>query len=397
MPASSTAMCRTARRRTISASAWRVTFGLIPRSMSLAPSSTMTASVPSGTDQSRRASPLEAVSPETPALATSTARPLALSARSSLTEKVSSARRPRPAVSESPKTTIRTGRSFAAATDTRIATASPSIIATSANVWTHPRQVPYDRGSADLPTNEGIKEQRNMHDTSASGRLDPAIALSGVNLSLGRGAARVHILKDIDLHIGRGEAIGLVGPSGSGKSTLLMVMAGLERPDNGDVTVAGESLGRMDEDALARFRGRNVGIVFQSFHLIPTMTAIENVAVPLELAGDADAFARAAGELAAVGLAERVGHYPAELSGGEQQRVALARALAPDPAILVADEPTGNLDEATGRQIIDLMFAGQQERGTTLVLVTHDAALAQRCGRVVRLRSGRIEGPARAR
>ena len=189
----------------------------------------------------------------------------------------------------------------------------------------------------------------------------------------------------------------MVGPSGSGKSTLLMVMAGLERPDSGAVVVADQALGGLDEDALARFRGRNVGIVFQSFHLIPTMTALENVAVPLELAGHEDAFARAAGELEAVGLADRVDHYPAELSGGEQQRVALARALAPNPAILVADEPTGNLDEATGRQIIDLMFAGQQERGTTLVLVTHDAALAQRCGRVVRLRSGRIEEPARAR
>src|SRR5437660_3694768 len=154
----------------------------------------------------------------------------------------------------------------------------------------------------------------------------PAIALAGVNLSLGQGAARVHILKDIDLHIGSGEAIGLVGPSGSGKSTLLMVMAGLERADSGTVAVAGENLGSLDEDALARFRGRHVGIIFQSFHLIPTMTALENVAVPLELAGATDAFARAAAELASVGLGERGNHYPAELSGGEQQRVALDRA-----------------------------------------------------------------------
>jgi putative ABC transport system ATP-binding protein len=174
-------------------------------------------------------------------------------------------------------------------------------------------------------------------------------------------------------------------------------MAGLERPDSGTVILAGQDLGRLDEDALARFRGRNVGIVFQSFHLIPTMTALENVAVPIELAGRDDAFARAARELDAVGLSDRVDHYPAELSGGEQQRVALARALAPNPAILVADEPTGNLDEATGRQVMDLMFASQRERGTTLVLVTHDAALAQRCGRVVRLRSGRVEEPARTR
>jgi putative ABC transport system ATP-binding protein len=229
-----------------------------------------------------------------------------------------------------------------------------------------------------------------MNDTSIA--ASPAIALAGVNLSLGRGAASVHILKDINLHIGSGEAVGLVGPSGSGKSTLLMVMAGLERPDSGKVAVAGHDLGALDEDGLARFRCRNVGIVFQSFHLIPTMTALENVAVPLELAGVADAHARARRELAAVGLAERLGHYPAELSGGEQQRVALARAHAPNPAILMADEPTGNLDETTGQHIIDLLFASHKERGTTLVLVTHDAALAQRCDRIVRLRSGRIDG-----
>ncbi|MEA2985478.1 MAG: putative transport system ATP-binding protein [Alphaproteobacteria bacterium] len=221
--------------------------------------------------------------------------------------------------------------------------------------------------------------------------LPAAIALAGVNLSLGRGAARVHILKDIGLHIRRGEAIGLVGPSGSGKSTLLMVMAGLERPDTGSVEVAGIDLGKLDEDGLARFRGRHVGIVFQSFHLIPTMTAIENVAVPLELAGAGEAYERAERELAMVGLAERLSHYPAQLSGGEQQRVALARALAPNPAILVADEPTGNLDESTGKQIIELLFAGHEERGTTLILVTHDPALAARCDRVLRLRSGRID------
>ena len=216
-----------------------------------------------------------------------------------------------------------------------------------------------------------------------------------MNLSLGHGAARVHILKDIDLHIGSGETIGLVGPSGSGKSTLLMVMAGLERADRGSVTIAGEDLSALDEDALARFRGRHIGIVFQSFHLIPTMTAMENVAVPLELSGIADAHARARDELAAVGLSERLNHYPAELSGGEQQRVALARALVPNPKILVADEPTGNLDEDTGKQVIDLLFAGHEKRGTTLVLVTHDSALAARCARVVRLRSGRIDGMSR--
>ena len=260
-----------------------------------------------------------------------------------------------------------------------------------ANVWTRAAQVPYDRGNAGPLATEGRKEQRNMQDTSGSGRAEPAVVLSGVNLSLGRGAARVHILKDLDLHIDRSEAIGLLGPSGSGKSTLLMVMAGLERVDTGSVVVAGEALDALSEDALARFRGRNIGIVFQSFHLIPTMTALENVAVPLELAGLDDAHERAARELAAVGLSGRQQHYPAELSGGEQQRVALARALAPNPAILIADEPTGNLDEATGAEIIDLLFAGHQLRGATLVLVTHDPALAVRCDRIVRLRSGRIE------
>ena len=226
-----------------------------------------------------------------------------------------------------------------------------------------------------------------MHDPTATS----AISLQNVNLSLGRGAARVHILKGIDLHIGRGEAIGMVGPSGSGKSTLLMVMAGLERADSGTIMVAGQDLSRLDEDALARFRGANVGIVFQSFHLIPTMTAIENVAVPLELAGVADAYARAETELAGVGLKDRLHHYPAQLSGGEQQRVALARALAPNPSFLVADEPTGYLDETTGKQVIELLFAGHRTRGTTLVLVTHDPGLAARCDRVVRLRSGRLD------
>ncbi|HZC56893.1 MAG TPA: ABC transporter ATP-binding protein [Xanthobacteraceae bacterium] len=233
-----------------------------------------------------------------------------------------------------------------------------------------------------------------MNDISGLPLAGDAIVLSGIDLSLGRGAARVHILRDINLHIGRGEAVGLLGPSGSGKSTLLMVMTGLERPDAGSVRVGGEELQRLSEDALARFRGKTIGIVFQAFHLIPTMTALENVAVPLELAGIADALLRAEAELEAVGLAERIHHYPAELSGGEQQRVALARALAPNPAILVADEPTGNLDETTGRDIVELLFRGHSERGTTLVLVTHDNALAARCDRVIRLRSGRIESRA---
>ena len=211
-----------------------------------------------------------------------------------------------------------------------------------------------------------------------------------VHLSLGRGASRVHILRGVSLNIGAGEAVGLVGPSGSGKSTLLMTMAGLEKPDSGSIIVDGAQIERLGEDALARFRGAKIGIVFQSFHLIATMTALENVAIPLELAGRPDAFARAAWELEAVGLGQRLNHYPAQLSGGEQQRVALARALAPNPAILVADEPTGNLDEESGRSIIELMFALKRERGATLVLVTHDNSLAARCDRTIRLRSGQI-------
>ena len=217
----------------------------------------------------------------------------------------------------------------------------------------------------------------------------PVIELIGIDLTLGAGAARVHVLKNLSLKIARGETIGLIGPSGSGKSTLLMTLAGLERPDAGSACVDGRDLTKLDEDLLARFRGENIGIVFQSFQLIPTMTALENVAAPLELAGRRDAFSRAAEELAAVGLGERLSHYPRQLSGGEQQRVALARALAPDPLILAADEPTGNLDSDTGAGIIDLIFEQKNRRGSTLVLVTHDASLAARCDRVVRLRSGR--------
>ena len=216
--------------------------------------------------------------------------------------------------------------------------------------------------------------------------------MRGVDLSLGRGAARVHILCDVALTIGKGEAVGIVGASGSGKSTLLMIMAGLERPDRGEVEIDGVKLGDLNEDALARFRGQRIGIVFQSFHLIPTMTALENVAAPLELAGAGDANQRARAELELVGLGDRLSHYPVQLSGGEQQRVALARALVPRPSLLIADEPTGNLDEATGRAIIDMMFDLPARRGATLALVTHDAALASRCDRVIRLRSGRIEG-----
>lgn len=219
----------------------------------------------------------------------------------------------------------------------------------------------------------------------------PVIALKEVHLTLGEGAGRVHILKGIDLQIEAGTSVGLVGPSGSGKSTLLMVMAGLERADTGSVTIAGSELGPLSEDQLAQFRGRNVGIIFQSFHLVPNMTALENVAVPLELGGDREAFDKARAELEAVGLGHRLHHYPAQLSGGEQQRVAVARALVVEPKILIADEPTGNLDDETGTQIVELMFEARKTRKTTLVLVTHDPALAERCDRVIRVRSGEVD------
>src|SRR6202165_1073660 len=396
MPASSTAMWRSPSRRRIASSAARVSLGSMPRSASLAPSSRITASVPSGTDQSSREAPSDAVSPDTPALTISTAMPFCRTACASLAGNVCSGARPRPAVSESPRATILSGRSEAPSGTTAI-DAAPRIAAAQAivksdapaNVWTAPGRFPYVRDRTGR--GRSTRARKGHMDDTSTGAM-PVIALAGVNLSLGRGAARVHILKDLDLDIATGEAVGLVGPSGSGKSTLLMVMAGLERPDTGRVAVNGHDLGRLGEDALARFRGRHVGIVFQSFHLIPTMTALENVAVPLELAGNPDASQRAAQELASVGLGDRLHHYPTQLSGGEQQRVALARALAPDPAILVADEPTGNLDEATGKQIIDLLFTKHAERGMTLVLVTHDTSLAQRCDRVIRLRSGRIDG-----
>jgi putative ABC transport system ATP-binding protein len=216
------------------------------------------------------------------------------------------------------------------------------------------------------------------------------ITLKKADLTLGSAAARVHVLKGIDLAIGAGESVGIVGPSGSGKSTLLMVLAGLERLDSGEIVIADTALHALSEDALADFRGKNIGIVFQSFHLITNMTALENVAVPLELANIRNAFEIARQELTAVGLGERLNHYPGQLSGGEQQRVAIARALAPSPTVLIADEPTGNLDTETGRQIADLLFAKQAERGMTMLLVTHDTALAARCSRQVRVRSGQI-------
>ncbi|MGU3574248.1 ABC transporter ATP-binding protein [Brucellaceae bacterium C25G] len=221
--------------------------------------------------------------------------------------------------------------------------------------------------------------------------VEQAIVLDNIELTLGHGVSSVHVLKGISLSLQQGQSFGIVGPSGSGKSTLLMVLAGLEKVDSGSVTIAGERLDLMNEDQAASFRGMNIGIVFQSFHLIPNMTALENVAVPLELAGRKDAFLIAENELRAVGLGERLNHYPSQLSGGEQQRVAIARALAPSPKILIADEPTGNLDTVTGQQIADLLFAKQRETGLTMVLVTHDPSLAARCDLEIPVRSGRIE------
>jgi putative ABC transport system ATP-binding protein len=216
------------------------------------------------------------------------------------------------------------------------------------------------------------------------------IDLKNADLTLGQAAASVHVLKGMHLSIDAGESVGIVGPSGSGKSTLLMVLAGLERLDSGEIVIDGTPLHGLSEDRVAEFRGRNIGIVFQSFHLIPNMTALENVAVPLELANVRDAFEIARQELVSVGLGERLSHYPGQLSGGEQQRVAIARALAPSPKLLIADEPTGNLDAETGKQVADLIFSKQAERDMTLVLVTHDTSLAARCSRQVRVRSGEI-------
>ena len=223
---------------------------------------------------------------------------------------------------------------------------------------------------------------------------EPVLRLEDVGLTLRGNAGPVEILRAISLTVTPGETLGLVGPSGSGKSSLLMLMGGLERASAGRVTALGQDLGAMDEDGLARFRRGRMGVVFQNFHLIPTMTALENVALPMEISGAADAFARAAAELEAVGLSHRADHYPAQLSGGEQQRVALARAAAPRPAILLADEPTGNLDSANGAAIMDLLFSLRDRHGATLVMVTHAPELAARCDRIVRLADGRIEGAA---
>jgi putative ABC transport system ATP-binding protein len=215
------------------------------------------------------------------------------------------------------------------------------------------------------------------------------IRAADVRLTLG-GAAPVEILKGIDLEVADGESLALLGASGSGKSSLMAVLSGLERATSGRVEVAGADFGALDEDGLAIARRGRIGIVLQAFHLLPTMTARENVAVPMELSGEADAFARAEAELAAVGLAHRLDHYPAQLSGGEQQRVAIARALGPRPRIVFADEPTGNLDGATGERVMDLLFERRAATGATLVVITHDPSLARRCDRVIELADGRI-------
>jgi putative ABC transport system ATP-binding protein len=235
-----------------------------------------------------------------------------------------------------------------------------------------------------------------MTSSASPTRANPAIIqLEGVELSLPSTAGMVHILRGIDLSVAEGESVGIVGPSGSGKSTMVMIMAGLERASKGRVTVDGADYAAMNEDALALFRRGSIGIVFQSFHLVPAMTALENVAIPLELAGRSDAFERARAELETVGLGHRLSHYPSQMSGGEQQRVALARAFAAEPKLILADEPTGNLDGANGRAVVDLLFGAQKRLGTTLVLITHDAALAEHCHRVLRMEDGRIASEAR--
>ncbi len=218
----------------------------------------------------------------------------------------------------------------------------------------------------------------------------PMIQLDNIRLTLASAAGSVNVLRGISLTIPAGETVSLVGPSGSGKSTLMMIIGGLERPSIGSIRVAGADFARLDEDGLARFRRDHLGIVFQSFHLVPTMNALENVAIPLELAGRRDAFAAAEAGLVAVGLSHRLLHYPGQLSGGEQQRVAIARAFAAAPELLLADEPTGNLDRATGHLIIDLLFRLAADQGTTLLLITHDSELAQRCGRVIEMADGLI-------
>lgn len=220
--------------------------------------------------------------------------------------------------------------------------------------------------------------------------LEPALKLQDVHLELSSDAGLVHILRGIDLEIGRGETVGVIGPSGSGKTSLLMIAAGLENTTSGTVASCGTVFNDLNEDQLAEFRRDHIGIVFQNFHLVPSMTALENVALPMEFAGQSDAFARARAELEAVGLGHRIEHYPSQLSGGEQQRVALARAFVTEPALLLADEPTGSLDQTTGEQVMDMLFDLQDRYGTTLILVTHAPELANKCSRIISLADGQV-------
>jgi putative ABC transport system ATP-binding protein len=251
---------------------------------------------------------------------------------------------------------------------------------------THPMAFRMQARARYTPAMDAIPPSPPSVDTTA-----PLVRVRNLTLTVPSAAGPVNILRGIDLDIAHGEAVGLVGPSGSGKTSLLMVLAGLEQVTSGSILLDGREITRLDEDALARLRRQQIGIVFQAFHLIPTMTALENVAVPLELAGVRDAMSRARSALDAVGLSHRQTHLPGQLSGGEQQRVALARAFAPEPALLLADEPTGNLDHATGETVIDLLFALRRRTGTTLLLITHDRDLAARCDRQVHLSDGQVD------
>ena len=251
-------------------------------------------------------------------------------------------------------------------------------------------KAPNIRTAQPSAANTAHREMRDRLSPETCMRNSPAIQIENVRLTLASAAGPVNILNGVSLDVAQGEALALLGPSGSGKSSLLMVAAGLETPTSGSIALAGQSLTGLNEDALARFRRRHVGIVFQAFHLIPTMTALENVAVPLELLSRPDAFSKAREALAQVGLENRQSHYPGQLSGGEQQRVALARAIVHEPQVLFADEPTGNLDGATGAQIVDLLFALRARMGATLFLVTHEEKLAARCGRILQMKDGLI-------
>src|SRR6185312_12932771 len=376
MPVSSTGMRLRASVSRIADRFFAISAGSSPRNPSLAPSSTIAASTPSPIVQSRRASPPALVSPDTAPSTTVTVLPLARSAACSRTSKLSACGRPYPAERESP----RISSLGVAATAGR---AEPTIFVLAA--FFHAARRPY---AAAMDATAPSFVPRDS--------LAPLVRIRDLHLTVPSAAGPVNILHGIDLDMSQGEAVGLVGPSGSGKTSLLMVLAGLERATAGSVHLGSQPVTAMDEDALARLRRDRIGIVFQAFHLIPTMTALENVAVPLELAGRRDAMAQAEATLRAVGMGHRLTHLPAQLSGGEQQRVALARAFAPEPDLLLADEPTGNLDHATGEQVMDLLFHLRAKAGTTLLLITHDRALAARCDRLVHLADGRIAASASA-